>query len=507
MASTNKRMACALALMMIGIYSWVTREDAVAVSSAAHDAALWPLCVRWPPVVSAHSALLCSGANDCVALQTQYSSCGRLGQQSPAQRTLVLHPREVLGGGVAESLSRAGHRVFVLLDPSERGSAAHAQLVSQYLRAELEPVYWRGGSNNVSSLLELVDQHAISMVVDTRPLLLSTQPNRLALAQRLADMKTPGGKRTYIYTSGCTMHSLDVEVPAVEDASSAVVPAGALAADFPPHVAMSPEHFEAELRDIGSRSKSNLNTILLRPGLLFGAAAWATSPLRSWVRGVSGSGSGSGSAERNAEVASLPFLGLHLNDLLGAFVAVCGASASSLNALSGDVYDLHDDTRISHAEVQKLFVKIAAAEGQRHAAATQPSAAAEEESNLAAVAGVEKDAATAGAGAGAVTTPKPSRAARKLAALSSGGGSAAADAAAGASDSAAAGTGSLPSEWLNRPRCPASKRGAGTFQTITRWKPAHKKINDPAMMHTYVQAIKHTTTLRAQDKAQATTAV
>lgn len=411
---------------------------------------------------------------------------------------LVLFPQTALGSGVAQSLARAGHAVHVLLDASDRGSASHHSTVASYLTQEMVPLYVSGSMRNVSALAALVESHGITSVVDTRPLRGNDDQHMLAFAQRLADIgKKSGVKRSYIYTSGCVMHSLDTDVPAdTAPPASALTPAAEPSHDVPAHESLTPQQFEKKLLQLGRGRGAGLHTLVLRPGVVYGAAAWASSPLRHWVVPATPAqmAAARASAPRDAtppvltptaaeqpgivvtlpaSLASRQFLGIHSADLHEAFVALASASPADMSALTGETYDLLDETRVSNAQVHVALARAAGVRGEAlrlYFEEKEEEAAAAEESST-------------GAATGALLVQKAKSKLANMVAPKADGDAAAAAAAAPAVASPAWG-------WTGRVRCNPSKSGADKFRTVTRWKPVHKKINDEEKLHTYVRAIR-----------------
>lgn len=461
-AGPNRSMFIVLLVMMGSIYGWVSQQDGPA----------------------------------------RYGS--KLGVQQQAQRVLILQPQSIIGHGAADSLARAGHRVYALLDPVDSSSPAQAALEAHFRASEVEPLFFTGSRSNVSSLVDLVVSNGINLIFDLNPIIHASDANHLELVRRLSKLKvTPAvGKRTYVYLSPCTMHALEREPPAAMPVSAASVAAAEAArkegsaADFPAHVDLYSHDFEQELRTIGMGKSYSLHTIVLRPGVLYGSDAWQSSPLRSWFAVEP--------PPLPASVSSKIFLGVHLNDLLGAFAAIGSTSAPGLQALSGDEYDILDESRLTFGEVHSMLQTAASSKtlpplppppkGSKELVAGNIITA---DSDLAPPTdGEPKKIAQAEVDAGAVPTavsgPKPAASKHALRKILSTGEPDASASATAADDAL--------SLWHSRPRClNPSKSLQLKFQQLTHWRPAHRKVNDATMMHTYVQAIRQ----HAADEAAA----
>ena len=439
-----------------------------------------------------------------VSQQDGPSRHGSLGVQQQAQRVLILQPQSIIGHGAADSLARAGHRVYALLDPVDSSSPAQAALESHFRASEVEPLFFTGARSNVSSLVDLVVSNGINLIFDLQPILHASDANHLELVRRLSKLPVtpPVGKRTYVYLSPCTMHALERDPPAAMAVSAASVAAAEAARkegrpeDFPAHVDLHSHDFEQELRTIGMGKSYALHTIVLRPGVLYGSDAWQSSPLRAWFTADPPSLAPS--------VSSKIFLGVHLNDLLGALGAIGSTSAPGLQALSGDAYDLLDETRITFGEVRSLLQSAATAKSMpplppapKGNKELVPGNIITADADLAPptdgepkkVAQAEVDAGVAGPKAGAKQTTPPSEKGGKHAPLRKML-SVAEDDAAATTPAATAAADAL-SLWHSRPRCLDPSRSLQLkFQQLTHWRPAHRKINDATMVHTYVQAIR-----------------
>jgi len=436
----HKGMLLALVSLLSLIYLWVSSEDSLANTFAAGS--------------------------------------GRLGFAGGAPpRTLVLFPDTMLGAQVAAGLARAGHVVFALRDES---AAKDPEIAVQ----EIVPLHAEGTWRNVSALVELVQRNGIQHVVDTRPLRETEGDaglHMLAFARRLTQpaltaSQGSGIKRTYIYTSGCALHTLSTEAAAAHEwapPSTTPLPAGQKSVDhhdFPPHNPMAAPAFEEGLLWLGKGRSSKINTVVLRPGVLYGGAAWATSPLRHWLTAAGGVDAPlAESAQAGASPLLRPFAGVHLDDVVAAYVSLSSATPASLQELSGQAFDLRDETRVSNAVAAVALRKMAATGATKVIGTRDPAHFAHPETE---VLGKEEQKQVNAAAAKA-----PGAARRLLSRVTT-------LFAASAAVDPWRPLSSAPSRCMV-----ASKDAMVKFSTVTRWKPAHRRFNEPDRLATYVSAI------------------
>jgi len=231
-------------------------------------------------------------------------------------RVLVTGANGYIGGAVCEALRRNGHIVYGLVRKEE-----HAL---ELIQREIIPVI--GSISDEKVIAETIKN--VGVVIDTVPGSTDADKykNNRAILHQLAEFyKTHGIKKRFIWTSGVLSYG-DHPGKIVDESVVPITAAPSMITRI---------KFEKEII-----SSTDVEAVVVRPGWVYGGKGG--SYIDTWY---------SPNKEGKVELDGNPDKAwgwVHIYDLADAFVRVAEASRG---AVSGEIFDVSDDTRVTYGQV------------------------------------------------------------------------------------------------------------------------------------------------------------
>jgi len=240
---------------------------------------------------------------------------------------LVTGANGYIGGETAKCLRRNGHTVYGLIRKQE-----HAAELEKH---EIIPVI--GGLDDAKSFADLLNK--VTVVIDNVLSYSKNQDpcdtNRALLSLFATSAKSAKVKKRYIYTSGCLVYGDYPNVEVEEDESK-----------FPlKGTGKSRINFEKEVT-----GQTDVEGVVARPGFVYGLSFGAYLD-EYWTVNKDG----------KIEIVGNPnksWSWIHISDLATAYTLLAEAEASKV---SGQIFDIGDDTRLTVRQVKQAMVLAAGA--------------------------------------------------------------------------------------------------------------------------------------------------